>query len=170
MTASIAYPLEQIIKVKEKRVADQEKVVRAKQEALEKEKEKLLEREKMRDAAKQHERDKLTQLRAELDSNTTTAKVQQMKSYMNVAKEKVKVEEKKVKEQETQVDLAKKALEAAIEDLKLKRQQVDKMLDHKKSWKKEMQKELEIVEARDQDELGSTTYLNYQRMYKKYNK
>jgi hypothetical protein len=168
MTVSLTYPLEQIIKVKEKRVLDQEKVVQAKEQALQKEKDKLLERERDRDAAKQHEQDKLLQLRAELDSNTTTGKVQQMKSYLNVAKEKTKVEEKKVKDQQAQVEQAKNALDLAIEDLRLKRQQVDKMYDHKKSWKKEMQKELEVIEAREQDELGTTMFLNHQRLYKKY--
>lgn len=170
MSAPVAYPLEQIIKVKEKRVIEQERVVRTKEQALEQEKQKLLEREKERDAAKQHQQDKLQQLRAELDSDTTTAKVQQMKSYLNVAKEKLKIEEKKVKEQENQVENAQKALDAAREDLRLKRQQVDKMLDHKKSWTREMLKELEVIEAREQDELGSTTFLNHQRLYKKYKK
>jgi len=172
MTVSTAYPLEQIIKVKERRVAEQEKVVRAKEQALQVEKDKLVEREKARDAAKQHERDKLTQLRAELDQNigTTTSTVQQMKAYLKVAKEKLEVEEKKVKDQQAQVDLAKKALEQAIEELKIKRQQVDKLVDHKKVWTKEMIKELEILEAREQDEVGSTTFINYQRMSKKYNK
>lgn len=172
MTVSTAYPLEQIIKVKERRVAEQEKVVRAKEQALQLEKDKLVEREKDRDAAKQHEADKLAQLRAELDQNigTTTSKVQQMKAYLKVAKEKVQVEEKKVKEQQVQVDSAKKALDLAIEDLRMKRQQVDKLVDHKKVWTKEMRKELEIIEAREQDELGSTTFINYQRMSRKYNK
>lgn len=168
MTPTMTYPLEQIIKVKERRVTEAEKFVQLKKDALQKEKDKLVERERDRDAAKQHEKDKLQQLRAELDSNTTTAKVQQMKSYMNVAKEKVRVEEKKVKDQQTLVEQAQKALDLAIEDLRAKRQQVDKMYDHKKSWKKEMAIEMEVIEAREQDELGTTMFLNHQRLYKKY--
>jgi len=168
MTPTMTYPLEQIIKVKERRVTEAEKVVQLKKDALQKEKDKLVERERDRDAAKQHEKDKLQQLRAELDSNTTTAKVQQMKSYMNVAKEKVRVEEKKVKDQQALVEQAQKALDLAIEDLRAKRQQVDKMYDHKKSWKKEMAIEMEVIEAREQDELGTTMFLNHQRLYKKY--
>jgi len=59
-------------------------------------------------------------------------------------------------------------LQAAIDDLKLKRQQVDKLLDHRKMWTKEMRKEMEIIEAREQDELGSTTFINFKRLYGKY--
>ena len=51
MTISLAYPLEQIISVKQRRVEEQEKVVKAKEAALEKEKQKLKEREAERDKA-----------------------------------------------------------------------------------------------------------------------
>ena len=170
MVPSLSYPLEQIIKVKEKRVLEQEKVVKLKEQATESEKKKLAEREKERDAAKEHQQDKLRQLRQELDQGTTSEKVQQMKRYLEVAKEKVAQEEKKVQEQQRQVAQAESALEAAIADLKIKRQQVDKLQDHKKSWTAEMRKEIEIIEAREQDELGSMSYLNHQRMHKKYNK
>ncbi|MBA2727054.1 MAG: type III secretion T3S chaperone [Parachlamydiaceae bacterium] len=164
MTVSLAYPLEQIIKVKQNRVEEQEKVVRARQEALEKEKQKLKEKEEIRDKAKQHERDKLQQLRDEMDHGTTSDKIQQMKAYLNVAKEKVQIEEKKVKDQQDQVELANKALKAAQDELKIKRQEVDKLQIHKKDWLKEMQKELEVIEAREQDELGSTSFLSHKRM------
>lgn len=166
MTVSLNYPLEQIIGVKQKRVENQEKVVQAKQEALTKEKEKLAEREADRDKAKQHERDKLTQLRHELDQGTTTDKIQQMKAYLGVAKEKYEIEEKKVRDQMVQVENAKKALKAAEEELKLKRQEVDKLQNHKKDWVKEMRKEMEVLEAREQDELGSSTFLS-RRILKK---
>ncbi len=164
MTISLAYPLEQIIKVKQNRVEEQEKVVQAKQAALEKEKQKLKEREAERDKAKQHQMDKLTQLRNEMDQGTTSDKIQQMKDYLNVAKEKVRIEEKKVKDQADQVELADKALKAAQEELRIKRQEVDKLQNHKKDWLKEMRKELEIIEGREQDELGSTTYLSHKRI------
>ncbi len=164
MTVTLAYPLEQIIKVKQNRVEEQEKVVRAKQEALQKEKQKLKEKEEIRDKAKQHERDKLQQLRDEMDHGTTSDKIQQMKAYLNVAKEKVQIEEKKVKDQQDQVELANKALKAAEEELKIKRQEVDKLQIHKKDWLKEMKKELEVIEAREQDELGSTSFLSHKRL------
>lgn len=164
MTVSLAYPLEQIIKVKQNRVEEQEKVVKAKQEALEKEKQKLKEKEEIRDKAKQHEKDKLQQLRDEMDQGTTSDKIQQMKAYLNVAKEKTQIEEKKVKDQQDQVELAKKALIAAQDELKIKRQEVDKLQIHKKDWLKEMKKELEIIEGREQDEQGSISFSSNKRM------
>lgn len=158
----MTYPLKQVIEVKQKRVEDQEKVVKVKKEALENEKEKLKQREADRDKAKQHHIDKLTQLRYELDHSTTSDKVQQMKAYLKVTQEKVKVEEKKVKEQKDQVDLAEKALQVALNDLKIKRQDVDKLETHKKDWEKEMRKEMDIQELREQDELGNTIFSSNQ--------
>lgn len=168
MTVSLVYPLEQVIKVKQNRVEEQEKVVRAKEEALEKEKKKLAEREADRDKAKQHENDKLAQLRNELDHGTTSDKVQQMKAYLKVAKEKVQIEEKKVKDQNEQVELANKALKAAQEELRIKRLEVDKLVTHKKDWLKEMRKELEIIEQREQDEIGSTGFLSKRILNKRF--
>lgn len=163
MTAQLSYPLEQIIKVKERRVEEQEKVVKQKQEILQKEKEKLAEREKDRDKAKKHLADKLQQLRNEMDGGTTTDKIQQMKAYLNVAKEKLLIEEKKVKDQMVQVQQAEEVLEKEKEILKMRRQEVDKLKSHKKDWLKEARKELEIIEGREQDELGSTSFLNKKR-------
>ena len=156
--AAPTYPLKQVIDVKKKRVEDQEKIVKERRQALENEKEKLKQREADRDKAKQHHMDKLTQLRYELDHGTTSDKVQQMKAYLKVTEEKVKIEEKKVKEQQNQVQLAEKNLQTALDELKIKRQEVDKLETHKKDWEKEMQKELDIQELRDQDEIGQTIF------------
>lgn len=163
MTVQLTYPLEQIIKVKEKRVEEQEKVVKLKEQLLAKEKEKLAEREADRDKAKNHLADKLLQLRNELDHSTTTDKIQQMKVYLNVAKEKLMVEEKKVKDQMVQVDQAQQALQKEIDLLKVRRQEVDKLKSHKKDWIVMAKKELEIIEGREQDEVGSTSFLTNQR-------
>ena len=163
MTPKLVYPLEQIIKVKQRRVEEQEKVVKQKEELLQKEKEKLVEREAARDKAKQHQIDKLIQLRAELDQETSSEKVTQMKNYLNVAKEKLAIEEKKVKDQQAQVEQAEKVLEAEKEVLRQKRQEVDKLKNHKIDWTKEARKELDIIEGREQDELGSTSYLTHKR-------
>jgi len=163
MAKRISYPLDSVIMVKKKRVEEQEKVVRQKEQALEKEKEKLAEFEKERDKAKEHLASKLAQLRYELDHGTTSDKVQQMKAYLNVAKDKLKAEDKKVKDQEEHVETAKKALEAAIQELKIKRQEVDKLENHKIDWLKEMRKEEEIIQAREEDELGSISYATHKR-------
>ncbi|MBA3602580.1 MAG: type III secretion T3S chaperone [Parachlamydiaceae bacterium] len=163
MTPKLVYPLEQIIKVKQRRVEEQEKVVKQKEELLQKEKDKLVEREVARDQAKQHQLDKLIQLRHELDHETSSDKVTQMKNYLNVAKEKLAIEEKKVKDQKAQVEQAEKVLEAEKELLRQKRQEVDKLKNHKIDWTKEARKELDIIEGREQDELGSTSYLTHKR-------
>ncbi len=161
--SKIVYPLLQIIEVKQRRVEEAEKVVREKKLALEKEQKKLEEVQAARDKVKKHQQDKLTQLRETLDHGSTSPKIQQMKVYLKVVDEKLKVEEKKVKDQEEQVSIAEKNLEQARENLRLKRQEVDKLLTHKKDWEKEMRKELEIIEAREQDELGSIIHGIHQR-------
>lgn len=157
------YPLKQVIDVKRKRVEDAEKVVVLKKEALAREEEKLKEREKERDDVKKHHADKLKQMRDEMDHGTTSPKIQQMKAYLKVVLEKLQVEEKKVLDQKEQVKLAEKNLEAAKADLKKKRQDVDKLLTHKVDWEKEMRKEEEIQEGREQDEVGSVMHLIHKR-------
>jgi flagellar biosynthesis chaperone FliJ len=159
------YPLKQIIEVKQKRVEDAEKVVKEKKIAHEKEQQKLAEREAERDKVKEHKKDKLKQLRDTMDEGTTSPKIQQMKVYLKLVDEKLKVEEKKVKDQKEQVTLAEKNLEQALADLKQKRQEVDKLLTHQKDWEKEMRKEMEIIEGREQDELGSVIYNVNQRKH-----
>lgn len=160
MNNKAAYPLKQVIEVKQRRVEDAEKVVLEKRQALEKEKEKLAQREAERDKVKHHKQDKLQQLRDTLDHGTTSPKVQQMKAYLKVVEEKLRVEEKKVADQKEQVKVAEKNLEQAQEDLRKKRQEVDKLLTHQKDWEKEMRKELDIIEGREQDELGSVIYIS----------
>ena len=159
----IIYPLAQIIEVKQKRVEDAEKLVKEKQLALDKEKEKLAQREAERDKVKKHQQEKLQQLRDAMDHETTSPKIQQIKSYLKVVDEKLKIEEKKVKDQQGQVNIATTNLEKARENLRIKRQEVDKLLLHKKDWEKEMRKELEIIEGREQDELGSIIYISQKK-------
>lgn len=159
------YPLKQVLEVKQKRVEDAEKVVKEKQLALENEQKKLAEREAERDKVKNHKIDKLQQLRDTLDAGTTSPKIQQMKVYLKIVDEKLIIEEKKVKDQKDQVALAEKNLEQAKENLRIKRLEVDKLMMHKKDWEKEAKKALEILESREQDELGATihTSMHYRR-------
>lgn len=164
--AKPVYPLLQVLEVKRKRVEDQEKVVQEKKKILEKEQEKLRECEAERDKAKEHHAVKLQQLRDELDHGTHTSTIMQMKAYLKVALEKVKIEEKKVKDQRDQVEIAEKALEEARHDLKLRRLEVDKLETHRDDWEKEMRKEMDIIEGREQDELGSTIYTTNQKRRK----
>ncbi len=163
--SKIVYPLKQIIEVKQRRVEEAEKVVREKQLALTKEQQKLAEREKERDKVKKHKQEKLTQLRETMDQGTTSPKIQQMKVYLKVVDEKLKVEEKKVKDQKEQVAIAEKNLEQAKIDLQRKRQEVDKLLIHQKDWEKQMQKEMDIIEGREQDELGAIIHAIHHRKH-----
>lgn len=157
------YPLKQVLEVKQRRVDEAEKVVKEKKDLLDKENEKLKERERERDKVKEHYYDKLTQMREEMDRGTTSPKIQQMKVYSKVVQERLKVEEKKVKDQQDQVIIAEKNLELAREDLKRKRLEVDKLHTHQIDWEKEVKKELEIIEGREMDELGNVIFLGNQR-------
>ncbi len=157
------YPLKQVIEVKQRRVEEAEKVVKAKQLALETEEKKLQERKRERDNVKDHKQDKLRQLRETLDQGTTSPKIQQMKVYLKIVDEKLKVEEKKVKDQEQQVEIAKKNLEQAKQELRLKRQEADKLVMHQKDWLKEKRREREILEGREQDELGTIIHAIHHR-------
>lgn len=163
MSKKIVYPLGQVLEVKQRRVEEAEKIVKEKQVLLEKEQDKLAQREAERDKVKKHQRDKLQQLRDAMDHETTSPKIQQIKAYLKVVDEKLKVEEKKVKEQQNQVDIAQKNFDQAKEDLRVKRQEVDKLVTHRKDWEKTMHKELEIIEGREQDELGSIIYFSHKK-------
>lgn len=161
--AKLVYPLDQVIEVKHKRVREAEEVLKQKKLELEREEEKLRLAEDARDQVLHHLQDKMKQLRQELDSTTTSPKVQQMKVYIKVVQEKLAVEEKKVAQQQEQVEIAKKNVKIAEEELRRKRQEVDKLETHRKDWMKEMRKELEIIEGREQDEMGSIIYSTRQR-------
>lgn len=156
--AKVTYPLQQVLEIKQRRVEAAELVVQAKTKALEAEKEKLKQQEAARDAVKKHYQDKLTQFRQELDRGTTSPKIIQIKVYIKVVEERLALEEKKVKEQQVRVDNATKELEAAKEQLRLKRLEVDKLNSHRKTWEKEMRREMEILEEREMDELGTVIH------------
>ncbi len=152
------YPLQQILEIKQRRVEEAEKIVRDKLQELAKEEEKLVEKKAERDKVLEHQRNKLKQLREELDGGTTSPKVQQMKVYLKVVQERLEAEEKKVQEQEARVQAAKEAVEAARRQLAIRRQEVDKLEMHKGEWTKDARKEEAVMEEREQDELGNIIY------------
>lgn len=154
----LEYPLDKVLDIKKKRVTEAEKNVKAKEDALRKELEVLEQKKAERDKVMQHRDDKLKQLRYEMDTGTTTDKIQQAKVYLKLCQEKLVVEEKKVAEQQEQVELAEKNLDVAKQELKQRRLEVDKLLSHRKDWLKEKQKELDIEEGREEDEMGSLIY------------
>jgi flagellar export protein FliJ len=164
MNVNQQYPLAQVMEVKERRVDEAQKVLKEKIALLEKENEKLKERERDRDKAKTHMRDKLTQLRAEMDHGTSIPKIQQMKAYLKICQEKVVIEEKKVVDQMKQVETAKNAVEAARQELAKKQLEVDKIKTHKQEWLKEKRKEEEIEEGKQMDEVGTVIFLTRKRL------
>jgi flagellar biosynthesis chaperone FliJ len=157
------YPLIEVLEVKKRRVEKQEKVVNQKREVLEREQKKLEEVEAARDKVRKHRNDKLQQLRDELDGGTTSDKVEQMKFYLDDVKEKLVIEDKKVEEQKEQVEVAEKDLEAAQEELRRRRVDVDKIKTHRVDWEKGMRKEMQIIEGREEDELGQIIFLKNMR-------
>lgn len=152
------YPLAEVLQVKRRRVEVAEKILQEKQEILAKEEKILQERKMARDKVKEHQKDKLTQLRQEMDHETSTGKVEQMRAYLKVVKEKLAQEEKKVEQQQQQVDIAQKNVEAARLELQKKRLEVDKLVTHEKDWLKEWRKEEELILGREQDEIGSIIF------------
>lgn len=157
--AQIVYPLEEVLEVKRRRVEEAEKQLSKKIAALEVEQKKLEECQEARDKVKNHLIDKMVKLRKILDEGTTSPKIEEMKVYIKVVKERLQTEEKKVDEQKKQVATAEKNVEIAREELKRKRQEVDKLEMHRVDWWKEMNKELEILEGREQDEMGSVIFM-----------
>jgi chromosome segregation ATPase len=153
-----AYPLEQVVAVKERRVEQQEKVVQEKREALQQEERKLEECIEQRNKVRKHYDDKLQQLRDELDGETTSDKIEQMKLYLEVVQERLKAEDKKVKEQKERVEAAKKDLEAAKAELQRRRIDVDKLVSHRKDWETTVKKELQLVAEREEDEIGNVIF------------
>lgn len=156
---AIQYPLEQVLGIKEKRVEEAEKEVLRKEEELKKEKEKLAEVEAERDKVKDHRDDKMAQMIQALDEGTTSPEVLQMRSYLKVVKVQLAEEEKKVAEQQEQVEIAEKNLEVAKYELVQRRKEVDKIEEHKTMWLKAARKEAEEEIAKEQDEMGSVMFL-----------
>ena len=161
--SELDYPLQQIIEVKEKRVENAEKALQKAKEALAQEQKKLEQAQAAKDQVQVHHDSKLQQLRDALDEGTTSEKVEMMKMYIDVVKEKLVEEIQKVEAQEEEVKKAEDAVEEAHKILKKKRQEVDNLETHKEEWMKEAQLELERKEQIEQDELGSIMYLNRQR-------
>jgi flagellar biosynthesis chaperone FliJ len=165
--AKLVYPLAQVLVIKNKRVEKAEQVVIEKKKALAAEEEKLRQREAERDKVINHKKDKLNQLREELDGGTTTDKVIQMKAYLKVVDERVQVEKKKVEDQKEQVKIANHNLDLAKEDLRLKRNEVDKLITHRTDWFKEARKEETKAEEKEMDEVGGVVYMLHMKENKK---
>lgn len=154
------YPLAQVLEVKERRVKQQEKLLAEKKEQLKREEKKLEEAKEARKKVQDHFDDKMAQLRQKMDEGGISPDYQQMKVYLEVVKERLLAEDKKVEAQKQQVQLAEKAVQEAYELLKQRRKEVDKIETHRKDWMQEQRFLIELEEANEQDEMGSIIYLN----------
>jgi hypothetical protein len=154
----LKYPLEQLMSIKIKRFEQAVKVLEEKTELLLKEQEKLKKCEKERDEVKKHHLDKLTQLRQSLDKGTTSDKIEQMKIYLNVVKERLILQEKKVEEQKQEVKKAQKAFDMAKKELFDRKKDVEKLKIHRQEWEKELQMILARQESLELDELGANIF------------
>jgi len=156
---TINYPLEELVKIKQKRFEQAVKLLEEKKLLLKREQDILKNLEKERNKVFKHKEDKLKQLRQALDKGESTDKIRQKKDYYKVVQEHLIEEEKKVKKQEKNVKEAEVELEKARKNLFEKQKDIEKLQIHKKEWEKEMkhfeaQKELLL-----NDEIGSIKYI-----------
>lgn len=160
------YPLEQVLEVKKDRVQKAEKALIEKKRALEIEMEKLRKAEAERDVVLNHHKDKLTQLRSAMDTGTTSDEVIQMKGYLKSVKEKLVIEEAKVKKQQEQVKNAEKQVELARLEFQKKRVELEKINLHKVEWKTDEAKELVKEEEKAEDEMSGVIHERERRKKK----
>lgn len=153
------YPLEQMMSIKKNRFDVAVKILEEKKTLLEKAYEKLYDLTQERDQVLQHKIAKLEQLRADLDTGTTTDKIQQGKFYLKVVDEKLAEKEKKVVEQQKAVDAAQKQVDIATDNLFQKKKDLEKLEMHKKEWEKEVRYWMIQKEGIEHDEQGSATYM-----------
>lgn len=158
MEDSPKYPLDQLVAIKQKRLEEAEKVLAEKKEILAKEEQKLVSLEKKRDEVKEHYKAKLEQFREKLDAGTATDKIQQMKQYLKLVAEDLRVEEQKVQAQTKVVSAAQHQVELAREDLFKKQKDVEKLKIHYKEWKHEEHRISERKEGVVNDEMGSAMH------------
>jgi hypothetical protein len=170
MEESQGYPLEQVALIKQKKLDEAEKVLREKKKALEKEEEKLIAVQKERNEVKEHRFAKLTQLREKMDEGAPSDKIQQMRHYLKVVDEKLKLKEIKVKDQQKAVDAAKQQVEIARTDLIRRQQDVEKMKTHRKEWEKEMKIIAEHKDNIETDEMGTIIHERHRKAAKKHHK
>lgn len=152
------YPLDQLVAIKQKRLEEAEKVLAEKKSILAQEEQKLLNLEKKRDEVKEHYIAKLTQLREKLDAGTGTEKIQQMKQYLKIVAENLKVEEQKVQAQIKVVATAQNQVDLARQELFQRQKDVEKLKIHHKEWQRDTHRIEEQKEAIFNDESGSAMH------------
>ncbi|NGX28796.1 MAG: hypothetical protein K940chlam1_00983 [Candidatus Anoxychlamydiales bacterium] len=156
---SINYPLEDLVRIKQKRFEQAIDLVEKKKALLKREQDILKKIEDERNQVFKHKEDKLKQLRDALDAGERTDKIRQKKDYLDVVKERLLEKEKKVKDQLKNVKEAEDELEKARENLREKQKDIEKLNIHRKEWEKEMKYFEAQKEQILQDEIGSVKYI-----------
>jgi flagellar biosynthesis chaperone FliJ len=152
------YPLAQLVTIKQNRFDQAVKLLEQKKDALEKARHILKEATAARDEVAAHKRDKLEQMRNEMDQGTTTDKIEQMRRYLKVVDEKLAVQEKRVAEQQQKVKTAEQQVEAATQEMYQRKKDLEKLEMHRKEWEKEVGYWIERKEGLETDEQGSNIY------------
>jgi len=157
------YPLHQLELIKQKRLEEAEKLLKAKKFALEEENKKQIKLEKARDVVKVHKGEKLDQMDEAFDYGTNSDEIEVMERYLKVVDERLKAKEDKVEAQKKAVTAAEEAVEEAKKDLYKKQQDIEKIDMHKKEWKKEVQMEMQRLQGVETDEIGSVIHTRKKR-------
>ena len=158
------YPLEQLARIKQKRLEEAEKTLIEKKNILAEEEKALEQLEKKRDEIKKHRDDKLNQLKEEFDEGITSDKIEQAQIYLQVIEEKLVSREKKVQEQAAKVKEAEEAVEEAKKEVLRKQIDVEKLTIHEEEWKKDRAKEAQREAQSESDELGSGMHVRKKKM------
>jgi flagellar biosynthesis chaperone FliJ len=158
MEESKKYPLDQLVAIKQKRLEEAERVLAEKKAILAQEEQKLITLEKKRNEVKEHYQAKLAQFREKLDAGTATDKIQQMKYYLKLVAEDLKVEEQKVQAQIKVVAAAQQQVDLARQELFKKQKDVEKLKIHHKEWQHEAHRIEEQKEGVFNDEMGSAMH------------
>jgi hypothetical protein len=164
---ALKYPLEQLLKIKNKRFEQALKLMEEKRDILVKEEKQLKKLEEQRDKVKTHKKDKLKQLTESLDEGTTSDKIEQMEKYLEVVNENLLEKQNKVTKQEETVVEAKKELEEAKKIMFDRQKDIEKMQMHKKQWLEEVKFWETQQEALLQDELGSVRHMSQKKQREK---
>lgn len=158
------YPLEQVSLIKQKRLEEAEKRLKEKKEALERELEKQEQLKKKLKEIQDLKKQKVAQFLKELEEGTTSDKINLHETFIKeVINEKLKAEEKKVKDQKEVVKKAEEAVEVARKERFQRNQDVEKMHLHKKEWLKQVALEEMRVESSESDEMGTNIHTTKKR-------
>ena len=152
------YPLEELMRIKQKRLEEAEKVFTQKKEELKKEEKKQKELEEKRDETASHREEKLGQLRSEMDLGSPANKIEKARDYIKVVDGELELKNRAVTKQIKEVESAKENVKKAREELRKKEQDIEKLKTHRGEWQKEMKALEEHQMTIETDELGSAMH------------